>query len=156
MFTIRSAQASDEKAIKGLIRETRLNPLGLKWPHFVVAEDEQGVFIGCGQIKTHKDGTRELASIAVVKGWRGRDVASTIIHQLLNGASRPLYLMCGSRLIPFYQPFGFEEISDAAAMPATFRRYRRFVDWMSWFTRSSEYLAVMVLPATPYEDRAEY
>jgi N-acetylglutamate synthase-like GNAT family acetyltransferase len=75
MFTLRSAQARDEMVIKGLIRETRLNPMGLKWPNFVVAEDEQGQFIGCGQIKTHKDGTRELASIAVVKAWRGRDVA---------------------------------------------------------------------------------
>lgn len=141
--------------IKGLIRETRLNPMGLKWPNFVVAEDEQGQFIGCGQIKTHKDGTRELASIAVVKAWRGRDVASTIIHQLLNKSSRPLYLMCGSRLVPFYQPFGFQEVSDAAAMPPTFRRYRRFVDWVSWFARSSEYLAVMVLPAAPHENTAK-
>ena len=146
MFTIRSAQAKDEKAIKGLIRETRLNPMGLKWPNFVVAEDEQGQFIGCGQIKTHKDGTRELASIAVVKSWRGRDVASTIIHQLLNKSSRPLYLMCGSRLVPFYQPFGFQEMTDAAAMPTTFRRFRRFVSFMSWFARSSEYLAVMICP----------
>ena len=127
MFTIRPAQAADEPAIKNLIREMHLNPMGLKWPNFVVAEDEQGVFIGCGQIKSHKDGSRELASLAVVKSWRGRDVATAIIHHLIPGTERPLYLMCRSGLVPFYQKFNFHELTDPATMPRTFRRYRRIV-----------------------------
>lgn len=147
MFTVRQAQATDEAAIKGLIRQTRLNPMGLKWPHFVVAEDEQGIFIGCGQIKRHKDGTQELASIAVVKAWRGRAVASAIIHELLHRATFPLYLMCGSRLIPFYEKFGFRELTNPTTMPPTFRRYRRLVNFLTFLSRSSEYLAVMVRTA---------
>ncbi len=146
-FALRPAQAEDEPAIKRLIRETRLNPMGLKWPHFVVAEDEQGRFIGCGQVKRHRDGTRELASIAVVKAYRGRNVASAIIQHLLNGATRPLYLMCGSRLVPFYQKFGFRELTTPAAMPPLFRRFRRLAKIMTFLSRSSESLAVMVLEA---------
>lgn len=144
MFQVRPARAEDEPAIKQLIRETRLNPMGLKWPNFVVAEDEQGQFIGCGQVKTHKNGIRELASIAVVKAWRGRDVATTIINELLNRATFPLYLMCASHLVPFYEKYGFVELKDAAAIPQPFRRFRRFVRLMTLFARSAEYLAVMV------------
>lgn len=144
MYQVRAARAEDEPAIKQLIRETRLNPMGLKWPNFVVAEDEQGQFIGCGQIKTHKNGVRELASIAVVKAWRGRDVATTIIAELLNRATFPLYLMCASHLVPFYEKFTFVEIKDAAAIPHPFRRFRRFIRMLNFFIRSSEYLAIMV------------
>lgn len=144
MFQVRTARAEDEPAIKQLIRETRLNPMGLKWPNFVVAEDEQGQFIGCGQIKTHKNGVRELASLAVVRGWRGRDVATTLINELLRRTTLPLYLMCASHLVPFYVKYGFVEITDAAAIPQPFRRFRRFVSLMTFLNRSHEYLAIMV------------
>lgn len=144
MYTLRAAQATDQQAIKQLIRENHLNPAGLKWPNFVVAEDEQGRFIGCGQIKPHGGNIRELASLAVVKEWRGRDVARALINRLVRDVSPPLYLMCNSRLVPFYEKFGFAEIKDAAAMPAIFRWYRRFVGLMIALTRSSDSLAVMV------------
>ena len=144
MFQVRPARAEDEPAIKQLIRETRLNPLGLKWPNFIVAEDAQGQFIGCGQIKTHRNGVRELASLAVVKAWRGRDVATTLINELFNRATFPLYLMCASHLVPFYVQYGFVELTDAAAIPHPFRRFRRFIGMLNFLGRSSEYLAIMV------------
>ena len=54
--TYRPAQASDEAAIKALIRAVNINPIGLKWQRFMVAVDENGRLIGCGQIKPHRDG----------------------------------------------------------------------------------------------------
>jgi hypothetical protein len=36
-LTYRPAQASDEAAIKALIRAVNINPMGLKWPRFLVA-----------------------------------------------------------------------------------------------------------------------
>ena len=42
-----------------------LNPFSLGWPRFLVAEDG-GRVVGVAQIKPHGDGSRELASLAVV------------------------------------------------------------------------------------------
>ncbi|MCL4871236.1 MAG: GNAT family N-acetyltransferase [Anaerolineae bacterium] len=143
MFTVRPAQAPDQIAIRQLIRASRLNPMGLNWANFLVAESDEGLFIGCGQIKTHQDGTRELASIAVIPAWRGRHVAATLIHELLRQSPRPLYLMCGSRLIPFYQKFGFQELTPPTPIPKPFRFFRRLVTLISRFSPGSDYLAVM-------------
>ena len=56
-ITYRPAQASDEAAIKALIRTVNINPMGLKWQRFLVALDKNGQLIGCGQIKSHRDGS---------------------------------------------------------------------------------------------------
>ena len=67
-YHLQAATAEQETAVKSLIRAVHINPLGLDWRRFVVAVDEEGAVIGCGQVKPHGDGTRELASIAVAPG----------------------------------------------------------------------------------------
>lgn len=144
MHTLRPATQADQPAIKALIREVGINPMGLDWRRFLVAVDEDGRFIGCGQVKPHKDGTRELASIAVVREWRRRGVAGDIIERLKAEHGRPLWLTCRSTLVPFYQPFGFVEITDVNQMSSYFRRAKRFVNLLVALTRSKIYMAVML------------
>jgi amino-acid N-acetyltransferase len=104
---LRSASEMDFPAIKALIHEVRINPNGLDWRRFTVAETPDGQFIGCGQLKPHSDGTLELASLAVIPSQRGKGVARVIIQKLTAAAPRPLYLTCRSQLGPFYEKFGF-------------------------------------------------
>jgi len=143
-FRLRSAVEADQSAIKGLIREVGINPMSLDWRRFVVAEDVTGQFIGCGQVKSHGDGTRELASIAVKKGWRRRGVAAAIIEHLQVDHGRPLWLTCVNHLIPFYEPFGFVEVTDLHQMTAYYRRAKRFMWLFQLLSRHKYYLAVML------------
>lgn len=143
-FRLRPATAADQTQITAFIRSMPLNPWGLKWSNFVVAEDEQGDFIGCGQVKQHRSGVWELASIAVVPEWRGRGVARAIILHLRDQQGPPLWLVCHSRLISFYEPFGFVEQTDLTQLPSPFRLYKRFTRLALFFSRRPGHLAVMV------------
>ncbi len=122
--TLRPATKDDFPAIRALIYAARINPLGLDWRRFVLAVDEGGAPIGCGQVKTHRDGSRELASIAVQPAWRGQGVARAIIQHLLAAHPPPLYLTCRPSLGPFYEKFGFRVIAEPE-MPPYFRRIKR-------------------------------
>jgi N-acetylglutamate synthase-like GNAT family acetyltransferase len=66
-----------------IIHRARINPMGLNWRRFVVAE-EVGRVVGAGQIKVHGDGTYELASIAVVPERQGAGVGSVIVQTLIS------------------------------------------------------------------------
>lgn len=120
-LAIRQATAADQPAIRRLIKEANLNRMSLKWPHFVVAEEE-GVIVGLGQVKPHGDGSRELASLAVVPAWQSRGIGSAIIKALL--AREPgvvLHLTCRRELGGYYERFGFRRLA-AADYPAYFKR----------------------------------
>lgn len=121
---LREAVQADFPAIRALIRQTGINPLGLDWRRFLVAESPTGAFIGCGQLKPHADGSLELASLAVVPAWRGRGVARLIIQALMAKAPRPLYLTCRGELGSFYEKFGFRVLRPDE-MPPYFRRLSR-------------------------------
>jgi amino-acid N-acetyltransferase len=142
-YSLRPATAVDQPAIKSLIRAVRINSFGLDWRHFIVAINGDGRLIGCGQIKAHGDGSRELASIAVTRQWRGQGVARAIIERLLSTAVPPLWLICVSTNVPLYEKFDFHEVRQPAAMPPYFRRLRLLGRPFLWFSRSSDYLAIM-------------
>jgi len=148
-ITYRPAQASDEFAIKALIRAVNINPMGLKWQRFLLAIDENGQLIGCGQIKTHRDGSRELASIAVQKSWRRQGVAGAIIRQLLARQQPPVWLTCTDNLVPFYEQFGLVEVKgeDGRTIPSYFRLARSLFKPVLWFSNRYNYLAIMIWPA---------
>jgi len=121
-FTLRPAVRDDFPAIRGLIQAVHINPTGLDWRRFLVAVSGQNELLGCGQIKPHADGSRELASIAVDEHARGKGIAREIILGLLTGdPPRPLYLMCRARLELFYTKFEFH-IIRLEEMPPYFRR----------------------------------
>lgn len=145
MITLRQAAQQDSGKIQRIVRQARINPTGLDWRRFVVAVNESGDIIGCVQIKPHHDGTRELASLAVIPAWQGQGVARALIEHMLARENGPLYLMCRSRLVPLYTKFGFQEL-EPADMPAD---YLRIVHWfrrMQKLLRSADYLAIMRKP----------
>jgi N-acetylglutamate synthase-like GNAT family acetyltransferase len=144
VFSIRPAIQEDQNAIKSLIRSVRINPTRLDWRRFVVAVDEEETLIGCGQIKPHKDGSRELSSLAVVEHWRGKGVARALIEWLMAEYAPPLWLTCRSSLVQLYERFGFREVQSTEKQPPYFRRLRRLADTFHLLASTSDYLAVMV------------
>ncbi|MBK7893948.1 MAG: GNAT family N-acetyltransferase [Anaerolineaceae bacterium] len=150
-ITYRPAKASDEAAIKSLIRAVNINPMGLKWPRFLVAVEENGRLVGCGQIKPHRGGSRELASIAVQKEYRRQGIAGEIIQRLLAEEQPPVWLTCMDKLVPFYAQFGFVEVQggDGRSLPFYFRLARALFKPIQKLSRIPGYLAVMVWSTKP-------
>jgi len=123
---LRPALESDASNIHDLIHRVGINPLDLDWRHFVIAASADSRFMGCAQLKQHRDGSFELASLAVQQEYRGQGVARAIIEHFLVHSPRPLFLMCQPALTPFYEKFGFQVI-QLDAMPPYFRRILRLV-----------------------------
>ncbi len=117
----RLARAEDSRAIVQMVREERINPMGLDWRRFLLAVASDGAPVGCVQIKPHGDGTRELASLVVSPAYRGRGLARQLIERIRVGQAPPLYLMCRSELEPLYTRFGFLPLAKEA-MPGYYRR----------------------------------
>ena len=108
MFTIRPAAAADELIIIQMIRDEHLDPSSRKWQNFLVAEDARKI-IGIGQIKRYAD-CQELGSLIVLQEYRNQGIASALIAALEAQAARPLYLMCESKMQPYYERFGYQII----------------------------------------------
>jgi N-acetylglutamate synthase-like GNAT family acetyltransferase len=142
VYHLRPAKAEDMPAIHSLIREADINPLGLDWRRFIVAVNSSDQLIGCGQIKGHRDGTHELASIAVRLGWRGHGIASAIIEHLLSENPGLLYLTCRENLGQFYARFGFHALQPAE-MPVYFRRVSKLFNFLGQIGFIKEGLLVM-------------
>lgn len=121
MVTIRNATRADDHEIHRLIYGARLNPLGIDWRRFRVAVDEQGRLVGCGQVKPHSDGSRELASIVVHPQYRRQGIGRAIVCHLLAENPGVLYLTTAGRTGSYYEPFGFHRIGPDQ-MPPYFRR----------------------------------
>lgn len=143
-YTLRPAVESESAQIKALINLVGINPSGLDWKRFIVAVNESGQVIACGQIKPHGGDIHELASIAVLPEHRGQGIARAVIEMLLHDASRPLYLMCIAHNGPMYEKFGFKLI-DVDEMPRYFRRIRKLFDIADIFRKSGEDLWIMKL-----------
>jgi N-acetylglutamate synthase-like GNAT family acetyltransferase len=143
-YTVRPALESESAQIKELIKLVGINPTGLDWKRFLVAGNERGQVIACGQIKPHGGDIRELASIAVLPEHRGQGIARAVIEMLLRGNPKPLYLMCISHNGPMYEKFGFQVIADEK-MPRYFSRIKKVFDFADVFRKTEEALLVMKL-----------
>lgn len=141
-FDIQAATEEYAEAIVRLVRGSGINPTGLDWRRFLIAVDGEGELIGCGQVKAHADGSRELASIAVRADWRRKGVATRLIEELLAANPGRLYLMCQSSLGPMYGAFGFREI-DRDAMPKYFRRVSQLSGVLEALRKQGETLLIM-------------
>jgi len=139
---LRPARLEDEPSIKKMVHEAHINPTGLDWQRFVLATNTAGTILGCGQVKPHRDGTSELASIVVQPEWRGQGIARTVIEHLIASHPGPLYLTCRSELEGLYNRFGFVSLSPEE-MPPYFRRISRLVDVIGVFGLAGDGLRVM-------------
>jgi N-acetylglutamate synthase-like GNAT family acetyltransferase len=130
-FSLRPAVETDQPKIRAIIHRVGINPMDLHWQHFIVAELGDGTFIGCGQLKPHKDGSLELASLAVDESYRSQGVARALMESLMAEGTRPLYLMCRPGLRSLYEKFGFQVIG-LEAMPPYFQRICRLMRVLSF------------------------
>ena len=117
---LRRATAADQPQIDALIRTVGINPMGIKWPRFIVA-DENGRIVGAGQVKPHGDGVREVASIAVAPDRQGMGVGRAIVATLVSLEPAPLYLYCADHNESYYVQFGFRAL-ETVEMPSSLRR----------------------------------
>ena len=146
-YAIRPATASDDATIRAMIRQERLNPLSLDWRRFLVAEEDSRI-IGIIQMKTHGDGSRELASLAVAPDRQKQGIGRALVHTLLNGEQSPIYLTCASPLESYYEQFGFRALSRDE-LPPYYRRLVRFVSVLETAARligQEMRLSVMLRP----------
>ena len=128
--TIRPATQADQATIRRLIREANLNRMSLDWPNFVVAEQE-GAVVGIGQVKPHRDGSRELASIAVVPAQQGSGIGSAVIRTLLAREAGVLHLTCRRQMQGYYERFGFRRLEPSEFPPY----YKRLIPIVNTFAR---------------------
>ncbi len=142
---LRAATAEDEATIRHIIRTARLNPFGLHWQRFVVAQSGSQV-AGIGQVKTLGDGTRELASLAVLPQHQDRAIGSCIVWTLVDRTPGPLYLRCAGHNEGYYLRFGFRTLA-VAEMPRSLRRMyigvSAILPLVNWVTGSRERLVIM-------------
>ncbi len=129
-ITIRPARSSDRKSIRRIVRESGLPPLSLRWPRFMVAE-ENGRLIGVGQVKILGNGSHELAAIAVRPAYRRQGIASQIIESLLAREEGELYLLCRAELESFYGRFGFRQI-EGEVLPRSMAQLSRLARSWAW------------------------
>lgn len=141
-FSLRQATRDDQGDIRTLVIKGGINPTGLDWERFTVAESAAGEVIGCVQLKPHRDGSLELASLAVREDWRGRGVARALIEDLIAGNNGELYLMCRSGLGPLYEKFGFYALEEEQ-MPPYFRRISKLVSIVNTLRKSGQTLLIM-------------
>jgi len=141
-FRIRPAVADDSSAIKALVRAARINPTGLKWPRFLVADHNPGEVIACAQIKPHRDGSHELASLVVDPKFRNQGIARSLVKHLTETHEGELYLMCRSSLGDFYEKLGFEVIAKSQMTPY-FRKISRLAALTEMLRKENETLLVM-------------
>ena len=94
---IRRATVGDQAAISRLVHQARLNPHGLDWRRFVIAEAGGGAPIGVAQVRRLPDSSRELASLVVLTEHRDRGVAARMIDALLNDETGPVFTLVDRR-----------------------------------------------------------
>jgi N-acetylglutamate synthase-like GNAT family acetyltransferase len=143
MISFRPATAADQPAIVALIRAAQINPMDLKWPNFVLAiDDATGAIVGTGQVKQHRDASRELASIATLPAYQHRGIAHQVIEHLLAQHPGVLYLTCMDNLESLYQPFGFRTIGPSEMTPY-FKRITKLAKTFLVLSSTSHKLLVM-------------
>jgi N-acetylglutamate synthase-like GNAT family acetyltransferase len=120
---VRAARQQDRTAIIGLVRQARLNPAGLDWPRFMVADDG-GRIVGVAQVRRHADGALELASLAVVPAARGHGIATALITSLLRDETAEVYTLIDRPYAGHFGRWRFREI-DPAALPRSVARVHR-------------------------------
>ena len=120
---IRRATVADQTSIRRLVRQAKLNPRSLDWRAFVIAEAE-GKPVGVAQVRRHRDGSMELASLVVVAKDRGHGIATDMVDALLSEETQPVFTLLDRRYAEHFTRWGFQPI-PATDLPAPLRRQLR-------------------------------
>jgi N-acetylglutamate synthase-like GNAT family acetyltransferase len=122
-ITVRRATAEDQPSVSAIVRRARLNPSGLAWAAFVVAELD-GRLVGTAQLRRHPDGALELASLVVEPAARRAGVATSMVDALLQPESSAVYTIVDRRFAGHFARWGFAPVAPAA-LPRSVRRTLR-------------------------------
>jgi N-acetylglutamate synthase-like GNAT family acetyltransferase len=120
---IRQARAADQADITALVRRARLNPRGLHWARFLVADDDDRI-VGVAQVRLHSDGARELASLVVEPEYRGYGLAGRLIDGLLSGDDGRMHMLVDRPFANHYRRWGFYPTSPRSLPGSMSRQYR--------------------------------
>lgn len=120
---IRPAMPADQETIRALVKRERLNPMGIDWPNFLVAEGAQGI-VGAVQLRKHPDGSRELGSLVVAPEARGHGIASRLIDALIARHDGPVQMITGAQHAAHYQRWGFRRVEPQGAPRSVRLNYR--------------------------------
>ena len=122
-ITIRPARQEDQETIVSYVRQAKINPRNLQWQNFLIAEEGKKI-VGIRQVKTHQQGTREVASGFVLPEYRRQGISARLMNELLARESGPLYTMVNEKQMPYYEQFGFQRV-DVNQLPSDFlKEYR--------------------------------
>ena len=150
-ISVRRATAGDQEEITRLVRAARLNPAGLAWPAFVVAEDD-GRLVGAAQLRRHPDAAVELASLVVDGPARGAGVATSMVDVLLETETGPVHTIIDRRFAGHFARWGFTPVPPAE-LPRSIRRTLRIgriiTGVATTLRRPRIRLVALVRPATP-------
>lgn len=120
---IRSAVPADQEKIRALVKNERLNPIGIDWPNFLVAVGTQGV-VGAVQLRKHPDGSRELGSLVVAPDVRGHGIAARLIDELVSRHDGPVQMITAAQHAAHYQRWGFHRLEPRRAPRSIRLNYR--------------------------------
>ncbi|MGB1285643.1 MAG: GNAT family N-acetyltransferase [Aggregatilineales bacterium] len=107
-YPIRDANADDFETIKQMVKDARLDPLGLKWQNFLVVEHD-GQIIAIAQIRRHR-GCNELGSLITLHDYQKQGIAGQLMSKIEKRTGSPLYLVCMNKMKPYYERYGYQEI----------------------------------------------
>ena len=148
---MRRATAEDQSVIRQLVRAARLNPAGLAWPGFVVAEQD-GRLVGAVQLRRHPDDALELASLVVEPEARGAGVATSMVDALLERETGIVYTIIDRRFARHFVRWGFAPAAPAE-LPRSIRRTVRIgrivTGIATTFRRPRIRLVALARPAVP-------
>ncbi|MBE9182728.1 GNAT family N-acetyltransferase [Oculatella sp. LEGE 06141] len=85
------------------------------WSKYWVVECN-GHLVACAKLcryKTHS----AIYNVFVADRWRKQGIGSCLMQQLIQEATRPLYLACFTRTISFYQQLGFSQVPPKDLSP---------------------------------------
>lgn len=119
---VRPAVAADQDAIVALTRGERINPTGLHWPRFFVAERD-GALVGAVQMRLHHDGAHELGTLVVASHARNQGIAAQLINALLSRDRGHVFMVTGRKHAEHYARWGFAPIRPCQAPRGVSRNY---------------------------------
>jgi N-acetylglutamate synthase-like GNAT family acetyltransferase len=119
---VRRARPDDQPVITAMVRRARLNPAGLHWEQFVVGE-RGGRAVGVAQLRRHRDGARELASLVVEPGAREHGIATLMVDALLADETAAVYALIDRRFAGHFARWGFRQAGPGELPRSVSRTY---------------------------------
>jgi N-acetylglutamate synthase-like GNAT family acetyltransferase len=119
---VRRARPDDQPVITAMVRRARLNPAGLHWEQFVVGERD-GRAVGVAQLRSHSDGTNELASLVVEPDAREHGIATQMVDALLASETAAVYALIDRRFVGHFARWGFSQVGRSELPRSVSRIY---------------------------------